>query len=230
MKCSQVLTLGGATVALALAPTAALAAGGTTVVNVRVEGTARTLLASTNVQTHTGSITQGGTPAGTCPATSGAGALDVATHHKWVGAYSSSLGLSVTSILGESHPFTSSDYWSIWVDNKFAPSGVCGLKLHRGEQLLFAAVPQKGNEFPIVLTGPSHATAGHPFKVKATYYNAKGVAKPLAKAHLTTGSVKLTTSHNGTASIVTTKSGPVKIRATSKGFIRSATLSVGVAK
>jgi hypothetical protein len=229
MKRSQILTLGGATVALALAPTAALAAGGTTV-NVRIEGKTSTLLAATNVKTHTGSITKGGTPAGTCPATTAAGALDVATHHNWAGSYGS-LGLSVTSILGESHPFTSSYYWSVWVNNKFATAGVCGLKLHAGEQLLFAAVPDKGStEYPIVLTGPGHATVNAPFKVKASYFNAKGVAKPLADVHLAGGSVNATTGKNGTASIDTTKSGALKLRASSQGFIRSATLSVSVAK
>jgi hypothetical protein len=229
MKRIAMIAVGAATIAAAGATTPALAAGGPTTVNVRIEGLNRTLLPSTNVKTHTGSITKGGTPAGACPATSGAGALDVAAHHKWAGSYGSD-GLSVTSILGESHPFTSSDYWSIWVDNRFAPAGVCGLTLHRGEQLLFAAVSQKGTAFPIVLTGPSHATAGHPFTIKTIYYNAKGVAKPLAKTHVVAGSVNTTTGSGGKASIDPTKSGPLKLRASSKGFIRSATLSVSVSK
>jgi hypothetical protein len=229
MKRIAMIAVGAATIAAASAPTAALAAGGPTTVNVRIEGVNRTLLPSTNVRTHTGSITKGGTPAGACPATSGAGALDVAAHHKWNGSYGQ-FGLSVTSILGESHAFTSSDYWSLWVDNQFAPAGVCGLKLHRGEQLLFAAISQKGTILPIVLTGPKRATAGHPFTVKTSYYNGKGVATPLAKTHVVVGSVNTTTGSGGTVAIDPTKSGPLKLRAFSKGFIRSATLSVSVSK
>jgi hypothetical protein len=228
MKCTRPIALAAAAIALALVPTAALAAGGTTV-NVRIEGQSRTLLADTNVQTHTGSITKGGAPAGTCPATTAAGALDVATHHNWNGS-SGQFGVSVTSILGEAHPFTSEDYWSIWVDNRFASAGICSLKLHRGEQLLFAAVSQKVTEYPIVLTGPKHATTGHPFKVKASYFNAKGAAKPLAKAQILAGPINATTGRDGTASITTTKSGPLKLRASSTGYIRSATLRVGVSK
>jgi hypothetical protein len=229
MKCIRPIALAAATIALALVPTAALAAGATTV-NVRIEGQSRTLLAATDVQTHTGSITKGGAPAGTCPATTAVGALDVATHHNWDGSYGQ-LGLSVTSILGEAHPFTSKDYWSIWVDNKFALAGICSLKLHRGEQLLFAAVPQKGRtEYPIVLTGPGDATSGHPFEVKASYFNAKGVATPLGKAQIVAGSLHATTGTNGTASITASKTGPLKLRASSPEFIRSATLSVSVSK
>ena len=91
MKNSRSIALGGLTIALALTPTAALAAGPTTV-SVRIEGTSRTLLAATNVRTHSGSITKGGAPAGACPATTAAGALDDAAHHKWTGSYGT-LGL-----------------------------------------------------------------------------------------------------------------------------------------
>ena len=40
---------------------------------------------------------------------------------------------SVTSIFGETHTFSSHYYWSVWVNNRYAPAGVCGLKLHKGK-------------------------------------------------------------------------------------------------
>src|SRR5438270_467633 len=114
---NRILTrsLTGALLVLAcVAPLAAGAAGPK--VSVRVEGKSRTLLDPTPAQTQSGWITKAGTPRGACPATSAAGALDVATHHHWSGAYSSSLGLAITSILGEAHTFSSPYYWSVWVN------------------------------------------------------------------------------------------------------------------
>ena len=129
----------------------ASSSGSPATVSVRVEGLTKTLLVPTTVTTHTGSITKGGTPAGTCPATSAAGALDVATHHHWAGYYDTKYeDLEVIGILGESHSFTSKDYWEVFVDNVAAQAGICGLKLHKGEQLLFAAVPDNGpTEYPL---------------------------------------------------------------------------------
>jgi hypothetical protein len=232
MHVRRTFALGGAIVALALVlgfSTASLAAGtsGTTV-SVRIEGKNRTLLPATVVHTHSGSITRGGTPKGVCPATSAAGALDVATHHKWNGSYGS-FGLSVTQILGETHPLSPPRYyWSIWVNNRYAPTGVCGLKLHRGEQLLFAAVSDKGSPFPLVLTVPSQATAGHPFNLKVSYFNAKGVSKPLAGAHVAGPGLNAVSNKQGVVSVAAQHTGKLKYNASEKGYIRAATLTVRV--
>ena len=199
MPVRRILALGGATFALLLISAAAAVAAGTTV-SVRVEGLNRTLLPTTIVHTHAGPITKDGTPGSTCPATSAAGALNVATHGRWGGSYSSSEGLSVTQILGETHTFTSPNYWSFWVNNRYATSGICGEKLHAGEQLLFAAVSQKGNPFPIVLSGPSHATAGRPFELKVMYYNARSKATPLAGAHVRGAGLNAVSSKQGIVS------------------------------
>ncbi len=137
-------------------------------------------------------------------------------------------GLSVTQIFGETHTFSSKDYWSIWVDNKFAPAGICGLKLHRGEQLLFAAVPVKGTEYPIVITAPKHAKAGHRVKLKVTYFNAKGVAQPLAGATVHGGGGSATTGAGGTVSITPQHAGKLSYTAAKVGYIRSAAATVSV--
>jgi hypothetical protein len=102
----------GAIILIVLASSVPAVAAGGAKVTVRVEGLSRTLLAPTTVKTHTGSITTGGTPRGACPATSAAGALDVATHHRWGGTYNQTYrDLELTSILGETHTFTSPYYW-----------------------------------------------------------------------------------------------------------------------
>lgn len=207
------------------APTAALAAG--TSVSVRVEGLTRTLLRTKVVHTHSGSITKGGTPSGVCPAAGAAGALDIATKHHWSGSYGS-VGLSVTQIFGETHTFSSPDYWSIWVDNKFAPAGICALKLHQGEQLLFAAVPVKGTEYPIVMSGPKHAAAGHSFTLKLSYVNAKGAVKPVAGARVHGSGAAGVTNAAGTLSVTATHKGKLAYTAAKKGFIRSAAVTVRV--
>ena len=214
VKRRSIIAAAGAAAMLAVGPTAALAAGPTSV-SVRIEGASRTLLRATTVRTHSGSITKGHTPAKACPATTAAGALDVATHHNWNGTYGS-YGLSVTSILGEAHPFTSSKYWSIFVNNKYASSGICGLQLRKGEKILFAAVPDKGTEFPIVLSAPAHS--GSTFTVKASYFNAKNVSKPLSGV-LIKGIGH--TNAKGLATAHVTKTGTLTMTATKAGFIRA---------
>ena len=137
MNRKTLLALPGA-IATAAAVTAsplALAASSGPAVAVQVKTPTKTLL-NTTAQGEKGSITKGGTPAGACSGKSGAGALDAATHGKWNGTYSSSLkDIFVSSILGvkaKSHQF-----WKIVVDGKTASTGICGIKLHTGEKLLF---------------------------------------------------------------------------------------------
>ena len=137
-----------ATVAAAAAGTAAaasLAFAGTAPITVRVEGVKHELLPPTVVHEHAGSLTRFGAPSGKCSDDSAAGALDSATHHNWQGTWESSFGdYEITSILGETHTFSSSkDYWEVFVNNIAAQTGACEIKLKPGEQILFAAVPQK---------------------------------------------------------------------------------------
>ncbi len=138
--CSKtILAVSGATLALAVASPVALAAGATQV-TVRVEGKTHTLLKSKRVRTHAGSVTRGGAPRGACPATSAAGALDVATGHHWSATWFSGLDdFEIKRILGDTES-TKKFFWAIWVDNRFATTGACEIRLHRGEHLLFAVV------------------------------------------------------------------------------------------
>jgi hypothetical protein len=233
MNLKKLLALAGASIVLAgLSAGAALAASGPTV-KVRVEGLNKTLLDPTKVTTHTGWITRGGTPRGKCSRTSAAGALDKATRHRWGGFWDRKYaGLEVTSILGELHRFTSSKYWSVWVDNKYAPSGVCGLHLHRGEQLLFAAVPDTPQEFPIGMQVPRKVVAGQPFEVKVVAFDGTGKSRPLAGAMVTAGGIssqpiphsqrKAKTNAQGMATLTEDQPGLIVLNASRNGYIRAA--------
>jgi len=223
MKISRFTALGGTAAVLALALSAP-ALGATSGVTVRVEGLKRTLLPATVAHAESGSVTKGGTPAGTCPGSAAIGYVDSATHHRWGGSYSSGLGIAVTSVFGETHTFTSPDYWSIWLNNRFAPAGLCELKLKPGDQLLLAAVSQKGTHSPIILAAPAHAKVGTPFSVKASYIK-KGPATSLSGVKVTGG--QSVTDKHGVASVTATRAGKVTLVATLKGYIRAeATVTV----
>jgi hypothetical protein len=208
----------------ALVPASALAAG--TSVSVRVEGLTRTLVATKTVHTHTGSITKGGAPPGNCPSTSAAGALDVATKGNWGGSFSSMFNeLALTSVKGESWPFTQVKYyWGIWVDNRYATVGMCQIKLKRGDKILFAVDSAKKHEHPLGLSAPAKATRGQSFKVKVVWYSDGGKAKGLKGVKID----GVTTNAGGIARITSTKAGKLRLKASSKGYIRSAAATVKV--
>jgi hypothetical protein len=229
MHTKTILALGGGTlaVALAVASPVAFAAGGSRV-SVRVEGKTRTLLATKTVRTRAGSITRGGAPAGKCPATSAAGALDVATSHRWKGPWSSDFSeFEITTILGETES-TTKFYWGIWIDNRYATTGACGIKLHPGERLLFAVDSVAHHEHPLAIRAPSHAAAGKPFAVKVVWFSDGGASKPLAGAHVSAGSAGVVTNSHGVAQVVAGKAGSLALGAASNGFIRAAQVRVRV--
>ncbi len=127
----------GALVMAFAASGVALAAGTGPSVTVQIKSTSKTLLRPTAVHGETGSVTKGGTPKGKCPGNTAAGALDAATHGKWTGKYYSSVpGIFVTSVLGVK-PAGSSSFWELVVNGKPASKGICAVKLHAGEKLLF---------------------------------------------------------------------------------------------
>jgi Domain of unknown function (DUF4430) len=105
-------------------------------VSVEVKTLTKTLLGPTTVRGQKGWITKGGAPTGKCSGDSGAGALNAATQGRWTGGYDASLGIFVDSILGVKPP-NKNYYWEIFVNNKVANFGVCGLKLKAGEKFLF---------------------------------------------------------------------------------------------
>ena len=233
MSARRTCALAGASLALVAAPTAVAAPAGATLsaagttVSVRVEGVTHALLVPTAVRTHGGSITTGGAPSGTCPATDAAGALDAATHHRWSGTYSSGLGIEVTRILGETDKYSPhGHYWQIFLNHKSASAGICSLTLHAGDQLLFAAVPAAGSVYPLGLSGPSKVTAGRAFTLRVSAYDAKGVAKPVAGVHVS-GASQASNAH-GLVTVTASHRGTARFTASAPGHIRSAPLAVKV--
>jgi Domain of unknown function (DUF4430) len=225
MKLKQVLALSGVAVLVVAAPVTSASGAGTRV-SVRVEGKNRTLLADKVVQTRSGSITKGGAPSGACLASSGQGALDVATHGRWSGKFSTSLGsYFVTKILGENENGPKY-YWSIFVNNRPAATGACGIKLHPGDQLLFAATVYP--EYPMAIQAPRTATVGKQFNVKVVGFNAKGKSKPLAGAHLAGAGHGVVTNSHGVAHVVASKAGTLTLGASDNGYIRAAQVRVRV--
>jgi hypothetical protein len=228
MKRIRILAAAGVPVAVA-AVLAAPALGAGAKVSFRVEGASKTLLPATTVAVPTsGSITKGGTPKGSCPeAGTAAGAFNVATRGDWTGK-DFSFGIEVNSILGESVN-NRSRYWELFDNNHVANAGICDLKVKRGDQLLFASVPTRGKQYPIVLTAPSKATVGKPFQVKAFYYRGASAATTPIPGVSFSG-VKGTTNVQGAATVTASKAGKLSLVGSKLGEIRSAAATVLVSK
>jgi hypothetical protein len=227
MKSRSILALGGASLALAVAPGIAQAGQK---VSVRIEGATHTLQAARTVTTPSGSITKFGAPAGTCPGASAAGALNTATNGRWKAKfYSSFSDYLISSILGEA-PSVKTGYWGIWVNNRYSTKGACEIKLKPADQLLFAVDSVKKHEHPLGIIAPATATAGKPFTLKVVSYSDKGNATPLAGAHLRGGGLNLVSGKRGTVPVTAGAATKLTYTATDPGYIRSAATTVKVTK
>jgi len=199
-------------------------------VTVRIEGLNKTILASgTYAVPKTGYITHDGAPTGKCPADSAAGALNAATHGKWSGTWSSSYDdYEVFRIdrVYENYE-TSNAYWGLYVNNVSASTGVCGVTpLKSGEQILFAAIPDSATGYALAIKAPASVKAGHVFKIKVVYYNAKGVAVPLADALVKGSGGSAKTNKFGTAEVVVHRPGYITLNVSAKGYVRASTVTV----
>jgi hypothetical protein len=221
-------------VALAL-PTGA-AASNPTKVKVRVEGRTKTLLPMTTVTLRSGLVKKGGH---SCPANSGAGALNQATHGAWSATWFSGLGFDVTKIFGETDNFTTThSWWELFKNNVATSTGICDLTPRRGDQLLFAAVPANGTAYPLGLKVLSTPAVGHAFKVKVVSYGPQGQAKALAGATVSVsqitaepvanGRISAKTNASGVAQLTETRLGLIDIGASKRGYIRAATVAENV--
>ncbi|HEX3835303.1 MAG TPA: hypothetical protein VHW04_25190 [Solirubrobacteraceae bacterium] len=227
MKSRSILALGGASLALAVAPGVAQAGQK---VSVRIEGAQRTLQAARTVQTPTGFITKFGAPAGVCPGASAAGALNAATNGRWKAKFYSSFNdYLIGSVLGES-PNTKTGYWGIWVNNRYATTGACEIKLKPADRILFAVDSVKKHEHPLGIIAPAKATAGKPFTLKVVSYTDKGKATPLAGAHVRGGGLNLVSGRRGTVPVTAGAAIKLTYTATDAGYIRSAATTVKVTK
>jgi hypothetical protein len=161
-------------------------------VTVRVLGPAPAYEALTppvEVTTTTAAVTKDG-GSGSCPGTSAAGALELATHSDWEGVWSTKYSdYEVISIDGHSYPFEEGSpanyYWSFWQNNVFSQEGVCEAALQAGDQILF--VPScYGPSCPpepsglLGIQAPTLAAPGQPVALTVVHYGPKGEPAPLA--------------------------------------------------
>jgi hypothetical protein len=201
-------------------------------VDVRVEGITSTLLAETEVRAKAASVDKDGKPTDTCEGDTAAVALQDATHGNWTaGTFSSGLGYPVMAIKGESYPFTSSYYWSFWVDNKPATTGICGVTLKKGDRLLF--FPQCSQEAAtscpqgmfdpnvLALSAPKRARVGKAITVSVSALaNLTGKASPASGVKLSAAGRTLTTGASGKAKLTFAKAGRYRILASAQNAIR----------
>jgi hypothetical protein len=208
-------------------------------VTVRIEGATTTLLPTTTVHTRLGYVTRKGARRGACPRTSALGALQAATHGNWSGRWSAgSSDYFITTILGDTES-GNTNYWELLVNNVAASTGVCGVKLHSGEQLLFAAVSTRARGYPLVVRVVSQPVARQPFAVQVAYYNARGVPEPLAGATVTAASVSTTRLHHprttaetdssGMADLTVSRPQLIELGASKRGYVRAAQVPAQVA-
>lgn len=215
--------LGGVAIAasaVSLGPAPAALASGLPRVGVRVEGKSRTLLRNKVVKPNGKRVRRHGH---SCAGNTLLDPFNLATKGRWSGPWYSGLGFEPTRILGETDSFTKTGSWyELFVNYKAANSGLCGLKIRRGQHVLLAAVPAAGSpEYPTRIVAPKTATAGVPFTVSVVLYDANGKPHALKGATVTGGALKATTNAKGQATIDTTHIGRVVLRASKPGEIRS---------
>lgn len=191
-----------------------------------------TLLASTPVNATAQRIDRDGKPGDVCEGDTAAVALQDATHGRWTaGAFYSGLGYSVIGILGESHPFTSPYYWSLWLDGKAATTGVCTATLHAGERVLFfpQCSAERATQCPLGLfdppvldlSGPARARVGRAMTVMVrSLDNLSGEPSPAAGAELSTMGRTITADASGAARLRFSKVGRFRVVASAAGAIR----------
>ena len=135
------------------------------------------------------------------------------------------------ALLGEAHPFPSGSYWAFWINDQYAPNGVCGVPVQDGDSLLFypdCATTGCPSSLPLRLSGvPATAAPGRTMAVRVEQLTGTA-ATPAAGATVTVGGATATTAADGTATVTATGSGPQPVQATKAGSVRSATESTCV--
>jgi len=187
-------------------------------VSVRVEGERETLVSRTTVTTSTTPVAKAGNP---CSGTSVGGALELATRGDWGGTYDASYGQTVVDVRGESHPFTSGRYWSIWVNGRVSELGVCARELGPGDEvLLFPDCFGPGCDPPEPLRAevPNSARAGAPFTVRVVELP---TGAPVADATVSGFGTSVRTNADGVATLTVTTPGTYALRVEAPGKVRT---------
>jgi len=222
--------LGGA-LALALVPVAPAAAAEVTV---RVEGDTATLVREVRLETPRGTV--GKNPRQRCAGGAALGALHVATGGRWNGAWFD-LGYLIQSIRGERHDGDPT-FWSFWLNNRLATTGVCQAELEDGDEVLFfvdrcvydpvAQACENDPVLPLAVRAPRRATTGRAFTVTVVRYDSVGRTKPVPGATVRVGDRAYQTGGRGRARVRVGRRATVGVRAIKDGFARSAVERVTV--
>ena len=146
-------------------------------VSIRVEGSTATLAGPAVVRTVDGAFTKAAAagPPATCSSTSIGGALETLTAGGWNGT-NGSVGMSLETILGETHLFTSDAYWNLYVNDAPASMGICTQELSPGDRVLVAPsctgadTPTCFSGDPLELAGPATAPPGARVTLHADEY------------------------------------------------------------
>jgi hypothetical protein len=208
-------------------------AAGPADVDVRVEGSAGTLVPKTRVTTTTAPAGKPGE--GACSGTSALGALDRATAGDWGGTFGTfGPQWEVKTIKGETHTApsgaASGDYWSFWLNYRYAEQGMCDTELQAGDDVLvFPDCFGAGctSPTPLRLSGvPAGARPGDSATVKVDEFTVAGwppvtTTVPSEGATVTAGGRTYATGADGTAVITFAGSGPQSVRATKADHVRS---------
>jgi hypothetical protein len=222
---SVVVALACALLASLLLVPCVMAAGPATV-TVRVEGSAVTLLPPTQVTTTTEPVVKDGNPSHSCPGTSALGALQLATGGNWEGPWESSFAqYEISSIEGESHPFSGGAFWEMWVNHVSSEVGACEAQLETGEEVLFfpecfGECPAAPN--PLGVQAPALAEVGKPVTVIVTSYaNPSGAPSPAGDATVMYDGTDALTDSSGHATLTFSKPGRTEVKVTAPGSIRT---------
>jgi len=222
--------VGTAALAATLALTAAgssAASGSAKPITVRVEGTSRTLLASTAVQLSSAAVVKDGRSADSCAGTSAAGALEAATHGDWQGTWSASYhSYFLSGIDGESFPSTGAEYWAFWVNDVPSSAGICSYHPKPGDNILFFpdCFGKKCPKSAGVLGAKAAAvaTVGRPYAVSVTAYSdAKGSPSHAADATVAGGGGSARTNASGLAHLTFAHSGRFTLEVSKPNAVRT---------
>ena len=222
------LALCSACLALALLVPTAHASGPATV-TVRVEGLTETKLPPTQETTTTTPVVKDGNSEHSCPGTSAAGALQLATGGDWGGPWSSKYKqYEIFSIEGEKHIFeegaAANYYWAFWLDEKEASQGACAEELQPGDRVLFFpscyGVACPPSPTPLGIELPAGADVGEAVPVTVKRYSSSGEASPATGATLSGGVKAETTDSSGHATLTFSSAGKVTVLATAPESVR----------
>jgi hypothetical protein len=215
------LAVVGASLVLLLLATAALAAAQATV-TVRVEGAAATVLPPTSVTTTTAPVVKEGH---SCSGTSAAGALNLAVSGNWSGSWFEPGGFFVETIGSESLVGSPFAYWSFWLDNKAAITGICEAELQPGDSILF--FPECFGECPeppspLAIEAPAAAEVGEPLSVTVSAYaNLTGAKSAANGATVAYEGGQATTDASGHATLRFMHSGEMTVKVSAPRAIRT---------